>query len=167
MRSVSFILSAIAFLFCISQTTRTEETSPLLDSADLILERLDRTHGPALSSTTNDRHTWESDNQWMCFPSSQVEIDSTEVFYSGSQKKMPQFTVESLGHHFDITPSDDLTLDSEKTIEEWSLFLRDSSEVCFYAAFLQYLIDEDDLPHSLWILERFKTSNGYWFVGRQ
>ncbi len=143
------------------------EHDPLLDTSDLAREERDHLRGPALSSVLDDPNPWESYNQWMCFDSTQVQVETAEIDMDGGWVPWPQLRVEALGQTFLISPEVDLPVDAAKELEEWRRELRGSREVCLYAAFLEYSDSSPDSVadrESLWILQRLKTENGYWDV---
>jgi len=167
-KSVSHALLVLLLGLGISGPTKGLEGTDLLTKEDLAHEEADRVRGPALSSAIDDPNPWETYNQWMCFESSQVELESVGIKYDHEWSQMPQLAVTTLGQRFDISPDADQRFEADRVIETWRHLFDGSRDVCFFAAFLQYLdSDEDGRPRSLWILKSIKTGNGYWHVNSE
>ncbi len=162
-KTVSYFSTLFLMTLSDSSSTKCLDVNPLLSPEDLIHEKNDREQGPALSSATNDPKQWETYNQWMCFDTSQIQLDSIDIKSDANWRPWPQITVTTVGQRFNISPETDLNINTEETLKNWRALLNDSKEICLYAAFLQYL-DEDEMPDSLWVLEDVKTENGYWHV---
>jgi hypothetical protein len=158
----NLICFVILGVFLLPISMHGEGHSRLLSNEDLFLEYKDRELGPELSSGISDPNPWESYNQWMCFNASQVHLTQVKVKYEGKDKTMPQLEVSLLGHSFEISLSADTEYDNDLIFEMWQNLLKESKEVCAYAAYLTHLNLEGELPTSLWIISRLKSESGLW-----
>lgn len=160
-----FAITALAILAA-STSIKGYDRSDLLTADDLNQEATDRARGPALSSALDDPRPWATYNQWMCFNAAQARVESIQIRNSSAWKPWPQLEVHTLGQLFEFSPEIDLDLDTLSVIETWTGLAKATREICFYAAFLQYLDLEENnnLPTSLWVLEDIKTENGYWHI---
>lgn len=159
--NVKYLILAVGFFLSASVPIQGVEERNILSPRDLEQEKSDRQRGPALSSAVDDPNPWATFNQWMCFDAHQVEIKPIEIKID-DWKPWPQFTVTTAGQKFDLSPETDLDLNTEQVLNEWEKLVLGSQEICFYAAFLQYI--DEDISYSLWVLEDIKTQNGYWRV---
>lgn len=162
-RTVRFLILFSALASLVPASIKGLEEQGLLTLEDLSHEENDRQNGPALSSSPDDPNPWSSNNQWMCFDANQVQIDTIEIKPGTHWIPWPQISVVASGQQFDFSPETDLEINTEEVIEEWRSLFTQARGVCFYAAFLQYLdTEESQQPETLWVLEEFKTNNGYW-----
>lgn len=165
-KNVSFVALSFIFLIGVPSPIKGSDGSALLSTEDLAHEKTDRERGPALSSAINDPNPWATYNQWMCFDANQIEIETVEVKYHAEWEKTPQVVVTTTpGQRIELSLDSYETIDTENVIRDWRNLFRDSREICFFAAFLQYM-DSDDasVVDSLWVLEELKTEKGYWSV---
>lgn len=150
-----FLLGAIN----LSMTRETPDW--LLTDVDRQLEEEQST--PALSSGLHEKTSWESFNEWQCFPISAVELTCTQHAFDPDKKPLVWTNVASV-----------LVENSNKLIsfdfEEWrnvecnsilgeiKALISEERSLCIYAAYLQELGDN----HSYWIPTVLKTAKGYW-----
>ncbi len=165
LKGIYFISAAFILLMSFPPLLNALEGSSLLNADDFLLEELDYQKGPALSSGIGDPKPWATYSRWMCFSADQVRLEQVQIKLDAGWVQWPQLKVDALGQSFDISPEVDQKLITEKVLNNWKNIIGSSREICFYAAFLQYLSSvEDEIPESLWVLEKIKTENGYWHI---
>ncbi len=163
-KNVISIIAAVAALSSLSMYRN--PVMDLLDEHDYEQMKSDFDRGPALSAPINGSPYWASYNQWLCFPTQDLEISYVEVESSGGTKKLPTLHVTEGSHFFEFSMESDLTPDYDKVTNHWKSLLQDEEAFCVYAAPLQELdVTNYDTPAetaSLWIIDRLKTAKGYW-----
>ncbi len=130
-------------------------SSLLLTEADYEIES--QQEEPALSSSLASKEEWESYNEWHCYPIAAVELTCIEIDY-GSRRRTPTIVATSNTEHYEYDLDPTFNWDCEFTLKEWRGLLNNSSQVCFFGAYLQSLGEKE----SLWVLSQIKSENGYW-----
>lgn len=152
------ISSLLLFLVLVPIPLELGKINPL-DFNDFVLQQVDQSYGPALSSALDDPNPWVSYNEWNCFPPESVELTYSEIYYDG-WKKMPSLQARIEGRLLVFEPDADREVDVRLTLDQWNHLVSDSSLICTYAAFLQELDEKTDL----FVLDRVKTERGSWVV---
>lgn len=164
-KNVSLAAVSFVFLLGLPSPIKGSDGRALLSAEDLAYEKAERERGPALSSAIDDPNPWATYNQWMCFGANQIEIETVEVKYRTEWEKTPQIVVTTPGQRIELSLDPSEPMNAEGVIRDWRDLFRHSSEVCFFAAFLQYMdSDDESVVDSLWVLEQLKTESGYWRV---
>ena len=85
-----------------------------IDKSDI---KLNNNH--KLSSTLRAEDQWQTSLYWMCYPSSQLKIETAQITYDGVDKEIPEihFNLHNLKFVFSIYPDYD-SFDSS-TLKEW------------------------------------------------
>jgi len=137
----------------------------LLDEHDYAQMENDFAHAPAMSAPLDGSPYWAAYNQWLCFPTQNIEISYVEAEY-GEMRKLPTLHVTQDSHFFEFSMDPEPAPNFDNIAAKWKALLKDEAAFCVYAAPLQEL----DVTHystpaesaSLWIVNRLKTSKGYW-----
>ena len=152
----------VIFIFLFTGLLNGFEGSALLTQEDLLIEEIDQANGPAISSAADDSDAWSSFNQWMCFDISNVKIEVIQIMVGQEWKEWPQLYIKSHGMNYQFSLDIDHEINAKQVVQEWEEKIKGTHEICLYAAFLQYVTSEDNIVEGLWMLEKFKTDNGYW-----
>lgn len=154
---------AILSFACSSLPARQKTPDDLLSAKDKALEKAGRLRGPALSSGIGDKEPWKSYNQWRCFSSKTAEVICVDEDDNGI-KKVPTLSIEDGKHLYEFTMEVEPEPDCAKVSAKWNKLLKDEPAFCAFAALLP--TDEESGPdsktQSMWIIDRLKTSRGYW-----
>jgi hypothetical protein len=155
--SIKYVL---AFIFAVPGLRDHRSDAAILSQYDLFIEKLITLEGPALSSAIGQTPAWQSFNQWICFHHKQIEALQAEAIDYHKRKKIPLLAANgdsqnSGGYEFEL---DDFDLNYRLILKEWNYLMKDESEICLFAAHLQTTPE----GLSLWVLDRLKTSKGYW-----
>ena len=129
-----------------------------LDKSD---HKLNNTH--KLSSTLRDKEKWQTSLYWMCYPSSQLKIETALINYNGVYKEIPEihFNLDKLKFVFSIYPDYD-SFDSS-TLKEWERILTENEMVCLHAVHLPNYSTEKEQIY-LFYVEKVKTDESLWEI---
>ncbi len=138
-----------------------------LTAYDFDIEEITNRHGPSIGSLEKEGLFDRSYNEWMCFPVHEsVTLTCTEHVMV-KVVKTPMIAVYAAGEALEIETPPITDINCEETVKVWTELLEGQSNFCVLAAYLQNLPHEnygDTKNRSLWILDAFKTGNGYWMV---
>jgi hypothetical protein len=137
----------------------------LLNEHDYARVENNLTHGPALSAPTDGSPYWAAYNRWLCFPAENIEISYVEAEY-GEIRKVPTLHVTEGSNFFEFSVDPEPAPHFDNITENWKALLKDETVFCVYAAPLQDLdvsnYETTVESASLWVINRLKTSKGYW-----
>jgi hypothetical protein len=165
MKKVLFMIAALAGVSNLSMYS--DHSISVLDSSDYNWEHLDRATGESALSgfLVESKPTWESYNQWQCFPSDGIEMQCAEADYEGHVRRIPLIHVWHASHLYEFSMESEPEPDCDQVVGHWKGLLTGEDAFCVYAAYLQeleYLPKDPSLEGSLWIMNRLKTRKGYW-----
>lgn len=98
-----------------------------------------------------------SSNKWNCFPSSHINITTSQVYYDG-RHDVPSIDARD-GRRvlsYDLDP--DIRWNVELILEHWRFLAAEVESFCIFGVFMQKIDDE----YELWYIEQIKTEKGYW-----
>jgi hypothetical protein len=138
----------------------------LLSAEDFAQERTDADH-PALSSSLQEDPGWESFNTWSCFSARNLELECSELDFGAIHVPTLRVIENSAAYDFSLDPEPNM--DCEQIRDQWRQLLDGEPAICTYAAYLQDLpadsLRDGSLDSwTLWIVNRLKTSKGYWSI---
>ncbi|MCB9026019.1 MAG: hypothetical protein H6625_06860 [Bdellovibrionaceae bacterium] len=161
MKKINLLVLASLSLLNLSAVEKTGEL--FLSDYDFSLSEKSNFPTPPIQIWQNDALV-PSYSMWKCFSVEGMTFTCTEHEME-EVIKTPMIAVYDGDETLEIETSPADGVHCENTLQIWRELLDEEDEFCVLAAYLQ------DLPHenyggthyrSLWILEVFKTKNGYW-----
>ena len=160
------LISLVAFASGISNLSMySNPATHLLERHDYDRMQRELSSGPALSGPLDGSPYWSSYNQWLCFPTTNLDTECLETEFE-DRRKIPALHITEGAHFFEFSLDPNPAPNCEKITKRWRALLRNESEFCVYAAPLQEFdtkaSDVRGESGSVWIMRQLKTAKGYW-----